>query len=50
MFEEFSTAAANRKKLVTNDTNLRQAFNDLDKDNDGFISKEEFKNQYGFES
>ena len=41
---EFYTAAANRKKLVTNDISLRQAFNHLDKDGDGFISKEEFKN------
>ena len=40
-FEEFLTAASDRKKLITGDKNLQQAFDMLDKDKDGKITLEE---------
>ena len=45
---QFFAAASNRKKLVTNERYLQQAFKQIDKDGKGYFTAEEFKKAYGY--
>ena len=47
---QFYAAASNRNRLVTSDVCLEQAFKTLDKNQDGFLTKEEFKRSFGYKS
>ena len=39
-----------RLKFLRNESDLKWAFNQLDKNSDGYISLKEFKNSFGFEN
>ena len=47
---QFITAACNRLRLVSNEKSLEQAYNTLDKDQDGKISLEDFKRSFGYDN
>ena len=47
---QFTAAAADRLNFLRNNNDLQWAFNVLDKNSDGYISLNEFKSSFGFQS
>ena len=49
-FDEFVTAATDRRRLITGKGHLKDAFDILDVDKDGMISIDEFKQSFAYGS